>query len=459
MAKSLDALLEGLQKADGGISMSVAEYKEAQYGLPLPHYCLQYLFGSTGLRYGGFYMLAGKPKVCKSPFGFWLAKNCCNNNGVSFVYDLENKLSPTLIYSMLADNPELLEANSPFKLITKVMEDKEMRNLTLDLAEKHLTKSVLKTFKKLGAYDTPLFIDWDSVSGSGMSDVTEKIESEGTASKGYYDKPHVMKHFTENWASLIGNLPVIFVGVLQEKEKAASTPGLMAMPQKSYGGGDSQIFKAGTLLSFKMLGKADNFKRVRITTELNGFADSRSIETKFMWDQFGALESESQGHHWTFADTTAQCLANPKVVGDLRDIIDVKYSDKGLVSCKQFGLDKVYPEEFEAALFAEENKKTLEDLYRYQKIEKIKTPEEYIEYVSNLTNKADLAKQAEKDAKAREKEAKEAAEKAKLEEKQAKKEAKVKKNQLASEMLKKLQEKQNAIKEGTANGDRQEPTT
>lgn len=439
MATKLDDLMEKLHKADGGISMSVAEYKEAQYGLPLPHYCLQYLFGSTGLRYGGFYMLAGKPKVCKSPFGFWLAKTCCQNNGVSYVYDLENKLSPTLIYSMLADSPDLLKKPSPFNLVNKVLKDKKLQNLTLDLAQTHLVKNVLKAFKVAGAYDTPLFIDWDSVSGSAMSDVTEKIESEGTASKGYYDKPHVMKHLTENWAALIGNLPVIFVGVLQEKEKAASV-GIMAAPQKSYGGGDSQIFKAGTLLSFKMLGKADNFKRVRITTELNGFADSRSIETKFMWDQFGRLETESQGHRWTFADTTAQCLANPKVVGDLRDIIDVKYSDQGFVTCKQFGLDKVHPEEFEQALFAEENKKTLEDLYRYQKIEKIKTPEEYIEYVNTLTNQAENAKQAEKEAKAQQKAAKEAEEKAKLEAKQAKKEAKAKKDQIANELAQKIKE-------------------
>lgn len=439
MATKLDELLNSLQKADGGISMSVEEYKEAQYGMPLPHYCLQYLFGSTGLRYGGFYMLAGKPKVCKSPFGFWLAKNCCNNNGISYVYDLENKLSATLIYSMLADTPEMLGTSGAFKLITKVMENKEMKPLTLDLAEKHLIKSVLKTFKKLAAYDTPLFIDWDSVSGSAMSDVAEKIESEGTASKGYYDKPHVMKHLTENWAALIGNLPVIFTGVLQEKEKAA-TVGVMAAPQKSYGGGDSQIFKAGTLLSFKLLGKGDNFKRVRITTELNGFADARSIETKFMWDQFGALESDSQGHRWTFADSTAQCLANPKIVGELRDIIDVKYSDQGLVTCKQFGLDKVTPVEFETALFAEENKKVLNDLYRYQKIEKLKTPEEYISYIEKLSNKADSAKQAEKEAKAKEKAAKEAEEKAKLDAKQAKKEAKAMKNQMLNEINKKVQE-------------------
>ena len=73
MKKGLGNLLDALSKADGGVSMSITEFKEAQYGIPLKHYCLQYLFGSTGLRYGGFYLLAGKPKSCKSPFAFFLA--------------------------------------------------------------------------------------------------------------------------------------------------------------------------------------------------------------------------------------------------------------------------------------------------------------------------------------------------------------------------------------------------
>lgn len=87
MAKSsLNALLNTLSKADGGISMSIQEFKDAQYGLPLKHYCLQYLFGSTGLRYGGFYMTAGKFKTCKSPFAFWLAHTCCERDGIAFLY-------------------------------------------------------------------------------------------------------------------------------------------------------------------------------------------------------------------------------------------------------------------------------------------------------------------------------------------------------------------------------------
>ena len=143
-------LLASVRKADGGIAMSVNEFKEAQYGIPLKHYCLQYLFGSTGLRYGGFYMLGGKPKSCKSPFAFFLAHLCCENDGISYLYELEGKASPTLIYSLFSDHEEWLDGSGPFQILT---------GLTLDKAEQHLSKVVLKNFKKAEAYGTPLLID------------------------------------------------------------------------------------------------------------------------------------------------------------------------------------------------------------------------------------------------------------------------------------------------------------
>lgn len=429
MAKNMIAdLLAAVKKADGGIAMSINEFKEAQFGIPLKHYCLQYLFGSTGMRYGGFYMMAGKPKSCKSPFAFFLAHLCCENDGISYLYELEGKASPTLIYSMFSDHEDWLDPTGPFQILT---------GLTLDEAEKHLSKSVIHNFKKAEAYDTPLLIDWDSISGAATEDVTGKLEGGEVVSKGFFSKAHIMKHLSENWVGLRGLLPVVFVGVLQEKEKVsdgARSP--FAAAQKSYGGGDSQLFKAGTLLSFSLMGQLPNGngKIVRIKTALNGFADARQIEVKFTWDQFGDLEEESQGHKWQFAEATARCLAAPKIVGNLRDIIDVKMNDQGLVTCKQFGLDKATPEEFETALFAPENDATLEDLYKYHKIEKIKLPSEYPDFVAKRGDTATAAKEAEKEEKKAAQEARIAEEKAKEAAKQEKREAKARKAAAASSL-------------------------
>lgn len=435
--KGLEALIGSLQTADGGMALTVRELIDSQFGIPLKHYCLQYLFGSTGLRYGGLYLTAGKPKSCKSPFVFDMARECCTAGGISMIYELEGKVSPTLLLGMLDDKPEWLEnqQTSPFKIL---------RGLTLDGASKHLIKSVLKVYKTKNIYNTPLFVDWDSISGAAMSDVVDKLEKDGVAGKGYYDKSHVMKYITENWSVLVGNLPVVFMGVLQEKEKAAQGGMPNAPAQKSYGGGDSQLFKAGTLISFSYSNLRDKpGKIVRINTALNGFADARKIEAEFVWNQFGDTDSESQGHRWLWAKASAKCLANPAIVGDLRDIVDVKMNDAGLVSCKQLGVDKVSPEEFEAALFAEENSKTLHNLYRYHKIDIIKPPEEYEAYIDKNKDRESNIKEAAKQAKAAEKQAKLEAEKAKEAAKQAKKEAKARKNNPLDE-LKRLAEEAKA---------------
>lgn len=414
------------RKADGGLAMSVTEFKEAQYGIPLKHYCLQYLFGSTGLRYGGVYLAAGKPKSCKSPFVFAIGKMCLEHQGMFYLYELEGKASPTLIYSMFSEQEDWLDNKGPFQII---------QGVTLEKAESNLFKTVFGNFKKLKAYDTPLLVDWDSISGAATEDVTDKLNSGEVVGKGFQSKPHIMKHFSENWVSVRERLPVVFMGVLQEKEKLSDgVRSPFAGSQKSYGGGDSQLFKAGTLISFSLMGTLPNGKVVKIKTALNGFADARQIEVKFTWDQFGSLETESQGHEWQFAEATARCLAMPKIVGDLRDIIDVKMNDQGFVTCKQFGLDKVTPSEFEAALFNPENSETLNNLYLYHKIERIKPPDEYPAFVERCNNSAEAAKVAEKEAKKAELEAKAQAEKEKEAAKQAKREAKARKDAAAASM-------------------------
>ena len=158
--------------------MSIQEFKDAQYGLHMKHYCQQYIFGSTWLRYGGFYMTAGKFKTCKSPFAFWLAHTCCERDGIAFLYELEGKASPTLMSSMFADHPEWMAPGGQFRII---------RGMTLDEAEKHFTQKVLRNFQKVKAYDTPLLVDWDSISGSALSDAVKKIQEDGTAGRGYYE--------------------------------------------------------------------------------------------------------------------------------------------------------------------------------------------------------------------------------------------------------------------------------
>ena len=106
---------------------------------------------------------------------------------------------------------------------------------------------------------------------------------------------------------------------------------------------------------------------------------------------------------------SARLLQTPdRLIGDLQSICHVTVSDKELVTCPQLGLRSVQPEEFEAALFSEEHADVLEGLYRFFKIERIRSVAEYPEHIAQekaelkSLDKALKEKQAEANAAAEE---------------------------------------------------------
>ena len=372
-------MIASLRKADSsGIMVTVKELKENQFGLPLAHYAQQYLFGATGLRIKVFNSISGMPQACKSPLLFDLMGHVCASpdigglGGLGFLYELEDKISPTLLQGVMANYGE--DVYERFNVI---------KDRTLDQAFQHLCKQIIPAYRKnLGACECPIIIGFDSIGGAAASDTLEKLEKEGVAGKGFYEKAHFMKYFCENAGSLIGDIPMVIVCINQEKEAAAATYG---PPQKTITGGKSQVFKDGHMISssYKALASGDG-KILTLRTTKTSFSDARKIEVAFRWNKFGATspDTDSYGHYFDWALATAKCLADPdKGVGEIRDICNVKVSDMGLVTCETFGLRSVPPEEFEAALFDSSNSKTLEALYAYQKIEKIKDLAAYKEYL------------------------------------------------------------------------------
>lgn len=378
---AIHSIMETLRKDDGGIVATVKELKENQYGFPLAHYAQQYLFGATGLRLRVFNSISGMPQACKSPLLFDLMGHVCASTengglgGVGFLYELEDKISPTLLEGIMA-NYGGEEIYNRFAVISPG---------TLDNAFKHICKKILPTCRKnMTDRQTPIIIGLDSIGGAASSDVTNKLETEGVAGKGFWEKAFWMKTFCENAVTIIGDLPIVFVCINQEKEAAAAAYG---PPQKTITGGKSQVFKDGAMISssYKSLASGDGKILTLRTTKLS-FADARKIEVAFRWNKYGT-EKEGYGHHFDWALATAKCLADPeKGVGEIRDICDVKVADSGLVTCPTFNLKSVPAEEFEKALFDPANSKTLDALYVYQKIDKIKDLSTYKAY---LKSKAD----------------------------------------------------------------------
>lgn len=184
-------MIASLRKADSsGIMVTVKELKENQFGLPLRHYAQQYLFGATGLRIKVFNSISGMPQACKSPLLFDLMGHVCASpdigglGGLGFLYELEDKISPTLLQGVMANYGE--DVYERFNVI---------KDRTLDQAFQHLCKQIIPAYRKnLSACECPIIIGFDSIGGAAASDTLEKLEKEGVAGKGFYEKAHFMKY-------------------------------------------------------------------------------------------------------------------------------------------------------------------------------------------------------------------------------------------------------------------------
>jgi hypothetical protein len=157
-----------------------------------------------------------------------------------------------------------------------------------------------------------------------------------------------------------------------------------AAPQKKITGGVSQLFKDGHMLSARAMKlNSDDGTLVHLSTVKTAFCDARKIEVEFRWNKYGKKFDDAYEARFNWGLASAMCLANPeKGVGEIRDICDVKVSDQHLVTCPQLNLRSVDPDEFEAALMA--NQDILDQLYTYQKIDRLKGLDEFAEYSADV---------------------------------------------------------------------------
>lgn len=395
----IDDLMEDLIKDDKeGAIMTVQELREHQYGIPLRYYAQRYLFGATGLRLKVFHSISGMPQSCKSPLLFDLMGHVCADSehhgmgGIGFIYELEDKISPTLLSSVMGQYGDII--GKSFRVV---------KDMTIEGAFAHLCKKLIPMYNKhVKDYDIPMIVGLDSIGGAASKDTVTKLKEEGAAGKGFYDKAHYMKYFCENAGQVIGDIPMVVVCINQEKEAASTTPGSYGPPQKKITGGASQVFKDGHMISasFRTLASGDG-KIITLRTTKTSFSDARKLEVEFRWNKFGTSIDDAYGHHFEWALASAKCLAAPdKGVGDIRDIANVSVSEKNLVTCPQLDCKSVPPEEFEAALNAPEYEKVLNELYMYQKIERIKDLSAYKEYMKERKERQKSKKEKEEEAKA-----------------------------------------------------------
>ena len=378
----LDLFVAGLRSGkSGAMCYTAKELREAQFGFPLAHYSQQYLFGATGLRIQVFNSIQGEKEAGKSTFSFDLAGHVCADRehggleGMCVIYELEGKISPTVLHSILSGYGERAEQWCQV-----------VPGLTLGGAMTHLNQNVLPLYRQVAPkLDVPLLVVYDSIGGAAEDDTIKKLSEEGAAGKGFYDKQHFMKYWCENQGVIFARLgiPIVVMCVNQEREKASSTPGWNGAPQKVITGGRAQLFKDGHMLRAhkKAIGTGDG-NIVTLETAKTSFCDARKLSVEFRWNKYGKLADDAYEARFDWALATAQFLAAPtNGVGGLRDICDVKVSaDRRLVTCPQLGLKSVEPEEFEQALFADSG--VLDSLYTFHKIERLRDLSSYAEYLA-----------------------------------------------------------------------------
>lgn len=371
----LDSFISGLRSTKtGAIVTNVHEMRENQFGIPLKHYAQQYLFGATGLRIQVFNSIQGPKEVGKSTMMFDLMGDVCGAEedggygGLAVLYELEGKISPSILYSILNNHgPRALEACIP------------RLGMTLEESMADLNKVIIPMYEKAcPKRDKPLMIGFDSIGGSSSVDTIEKLEKEGVAGKGFWNKQHFMKYFCENQGAIFvrRGIPVVVILINQEKEELGT---MSNVPAKTITGGKAQMFKDGHMISAtKSAYKSGSGNTLHLKTFKTSYCDARKLDVDFRWNIFGQKHDDAYEAHFLWALASAKLLANPERVGEIRSICDVKVSDKELVTCPQLGLRSVPAEEFEAALMS--NGEILDQLYTYQKIERLRDISEYPSY-------------------------------------------------------------------------------
>ena len=407
MADYLDALIERLKTSKTGpVAGTLREMREHQYGIPLPHFAQQHLFGATGIRIWCFVSIQGKAGVGKSTLLYDLcglvagAVEDGGLGGMSFVYDTEHKTDPRFQLSVLLKHGD-----------RAVRACRVMPTDTLKKCLEVFNAGVLKSYVEVCPdRSAPMLVGIDSIGGSGSEDTIKKVETEGAVGKGFTDKPHIVKHWCENQSSILDQyrVPAVIVCINQEKE-GIPAPGMTVAPKTITGGG-SQGFKCGYMISVTRPATKANGSLLRLKTVKSSYSDPRSVDVDLRWDVHGSKDGEDVDNaRFLWALASARLLQTPdRLIGDLKSICDVTVSDKELVTCPQLGLRSVQPEEFEAALFSEEHADVLEGLYRFFKIERIRSVAEYPEHIAQekaelkSLDKALKEKQAEANAAAEE---------------------------------------------------------
>lgn len=391
----LDAAMKK-KKTSGTELMTLDRWEEKTYCMPLPHFCLQYLFSCTGIRFGGTYMIQGPPQSNKSPFLFWLlgymskAPEDGGYGGISWLSETENKLSPSLLRSFITEPYQTGE--SPTFLLAREYNLEDMFANFSERLDMYMDKYPEK--------NCPILQGIDSISGATTKENITALQEDGVRGRGYSDKPILLTSWFDGYSGLVRDIPIITFAVNHEKPTMPQPGAPPGMPARGHAsGGEAQKFKASLNLKFSAQKFNNNLgNRVTIRTYKNSFGTERKMLVDFVWDKTDG-DNEGQNHRWLWSKATVELLMAPPPfitnMTNLSQIIDVDATkDLNKVTSETLGVKNVSPEEFEMALMT--NEEVYSKLCKVFQIQRLQTFDEYLDRLDSEAKASKGKKKSEK---------------------------------------------------------------
>ena len=349
-------------------ALMASEYRNYQWGVPLPHLMLEYLFGLNVLPYPALIEMAGPPGSCKSAFLQYLLGVYAKQDFSAAMIETEGKMSSTLLESILGD-----EAEKVFIMPGPLAQEEWQTELLQMLKQyRKFYAQSLKDYQKSkgkSSLMSPMLIGLDSLGGSPSNDSMATVDKEGSAGRSFPIEALKNKRFFEQVPTRLRDLPLTMIYTNHEKPegmgeaKAFGPPGPKEHKSK---GGITPAFFCGIRLFFEQASKPQSQKKGTWQQNLSIEVGKNSFNQKgtkliltMEWEKTVDKESnkELQETRFLWGKALARYLA-PSVPGfnydrdAVKKFLTVTYESDTKYSCKELDLKSVAPETVGAAIEA-----------------------------------------------------------------------------------------------------------
>jgi len=354
-----------------------ADYEKHLVGVHAQPLMLQKLLGTNIIPLSKIIELAGPPASCKSAVLFSWFKLFLSQGYNACLIETENKLSPSLLSSVLGeyqDNLLLFEGcaiveewqtklsfviDNYAKHYHKTIKEREVMQKKRDACKKAEAKAkyVLPDMPK------PLIIGLDSLGGPQAKDTYDTIKAEGHGSKVYPAEALLNSKYFSSLPEKIFNLPITFVYTNHKMLNMSAGQG--ETTEKSKGGATPAFFAALRIFfdeatAVKKPNKRESFQIIKMHPFKNSLNERGSrMRLPMRWTKDIIDDDEVQTTYFEWEEALVRFLA-PKSAGfsydreAVKTFLTVIYHTENSFSCKELNLSKVPPKEIGEAIMANE---------------------------------------------------------------------------------------------------------